>query len=365
MEDPEQEKETAGGPGGRLIEAFGGSEARCWWRRTGAASRGLQVAGETAAVSVARQAERPAAGGWKLPWDRNCYVFDTFKAGKILSFCKFTASSPLVMHNNRKTHAVILAAGIGSRLGPAATARPKCLLEVGGRSLLRHHFEALRRAGLRRVTVVAGHLAEQVMKETKCSGVVKFNHTYADTNSLYSLWLVRNWVTGPLMVINGDVLAHPQIYQNLLAAEGCALAFDSRSDCEDEEMKVRFQGGRLTEISKTMNPDVAHGENLGILKFDAQGARVLLEEADRIVSEGRLKEWAPAALDRMAERVPVRGVDTVGLPWTEIDFPEDLEMARKEVWPAICSSPVPASKEKQSLNLSGIAARFFTPKLAS
>ena len=47
--------------------------------------------------------------------------------------------------------------------------------------------------------------------------------------------------------------------------------------------------------------------------------------------------WAPAALDRVAKDVPIHGIDVRGLPWTEIDFPEDLVRAEKKVWPAIAA----------------------------
>lgn len=261
------------------------------------------------------------------------------------------------------TQAVILAAGIGSRLGPAADGRPKCLLEVGGRPLLHHHFTALKKVGVKRITVIAGHEVRQVREMVLPSVEVEVNADYDKTNSLYSLWLARHRVDGPLMVINGDVLAHPEVYRSLLEAEGSVLAFDSRADLADEEMKVRFKKGRLEEITKSMDPSAAHGENLGLLKFDAEGARALFDEADRIVSEGRLKEWAPAAVNIMARQVSVGGIDVAGLPWIEIDFPEDLEAARRGVWPAINGQPTPRAGMNPA-RLSEYASRLLIGKRA-
>ena len=233
------------------------------------------------------------------------------------------------------TQAVILAAGRGTRLGDVAQGQPKCLLEVGGRSLLRHHLSALKGAGVERVLIVAGHGAEKVMAEVRHEGVLQFNETYKHTNSLYSLWLARKWVTESLLVINGDVLASPQIYRRLVESVGNVLAYDSRSGREGEEMKVRFKAKRLHAISKEIDPRHSHGENLGILKFDSSGARVLLAEADRMVTNGRVNDWAPAAVEGAAKSIPIRGLDVSDLPWTEIDFPEDLAHARSQVWPTI------------------------------
>lgn len=232
-----------------------------------------------------------------------------------------------------RMQAVILAAGVGSRLG--CNGRPKCLMDVGGQTLIGHHLEVLGGLGVENILVVAGHGAEQVMAEVRHTGVIQFNERYSSTNSLYSLWLARKWVSGSMMVINGDVLADPRIYRRLLEAEGNVLAYDSRSGTEDEHMKVRFEASRLHAISKDMCAHRADGEHLGMLKFDADGARELLNEADRLVAEGRVNDWAPAAVQRVARRLPVAGIDVTALPWTEIDFPGDLVHARERVWPAI------------------------------
>lgn len=231
------------------------------------------------------------------------------------------------------TQAVILVAGLGSRLG--SNGRPKCLMDVGGKTLIGHHLEVLDGLGVEDILIVAGHGAEQVTAEVRRPGMIRINDRYASTNSLYSLWLTRQWVSGELLLINGDVLADPQIYRQLVLAEGNALAFDSRSGTEDEHMKVRFESRRLRAISKDMDAGSADGEHLGMLKFDAGGAAALMNEADRLVGEGRVNDWAPAAVQRVARRIAVGGIDVTDLPWTEIDFPEDLAHARSRVWPAI------------------------------
>lgn len=236
---------------------------------------------------------------------------------------------------NSDMQVVILAAGLGSRLGEATNGRPKCLLEVGGRPLIRHHQAILADLGIKNILTIVGHRADQVVAEVRDSVTTRLNDHYLTTNSLYSLWLARTWIKGSVMVINADVLADPQIYRRLLETDGNALAFDSGTGTQSEEMKVQFNADRLQSINKTMNSDHSHGENLGILKFDPHGAKLLMDAAGQIVAEGRLNEWAPAAVDAIAQEIPIRGIDIAGLPWTEIDFPEDLEHARNHVWPKI------------------------------
>jgi choline kinase len=100
-------------------------------------------------------------------------------------------------------------------------------------------------------------------------------------------------------------------------------------------MKVKVRDGLVVDMSKTMAPDEADGENLGIVKFGPKSAPHLVTILDRIVAEGGLREWAPKAFREFAQNRPLQAVGTEGLPWIEIDFPEDYRRAVRDVLPAI------------------------------
>jgi len=208
-------------------------------------------------------------------------------------------------------------------------------LEVGGKPLIRHQVDALRAVGVDTVHVVVGFHGDKVCEAVGSICRCIINARYAETNSLYSLNLALQQIRGPFMLLNSDVLAHPEIYARVAQTDGSCLAFDSSSDCEEEEMKVSFSDGRLRAISKSMPAEEAHGENVGILKYDAATAELLASEADAIIRDGAERCWAPAALHNIADRAVVRGVDIADLPWTEIDFVEDLAFARDRIWPTI------------------------------
>lgn len=231
--------------------------------------------------------------------------------------------------------AIILAAGRGSRLAAASSGNAKCMLPVGGKTLIEHQLAVLHEARVKSITIVVGYEADAVIKHLGPGYDYVVNERFAETNSLYSLWLARKPVEGSVTVMNSDVLAHPMIYHRVLAARGNVLAYDSRSGHEDEHMKVNFDGNQLRAISKAMPVADSHGENLGILRFNKRGARSLFAEATRLVESGQHNAWAPAALNRVLKDVPIHGIDVRGLPWTEIDFPEDLSRAETQVWPAI------------------------------
>jgi choline kinase len=231
--------------------------------------------------------------------------------------------------------ALILAAGCGSRLNGSSKGRPKCLVEIGGKPIIEHQLDTLHEAGIDKICVVVGYRDGDVTSTVGKSCVYVKNPKYADTNSLYSLSLARRMIKGPFVLMNCDVFADPEIYRRVMSTEGSSLAFDSSSGDEDEHMKVAFENGMLRSIAKDLPAEETHGENVGILRFDEKAAELLFEEAVRLVETGSNKSWAPLAVGMIADRVPIRGLDVAGLPWAEIDFPDDLEYARKKVWPAI------------------------------
>jgi L-glutamine-phosphate cytidylyltransferase len=236
---------------------------------------------------------------------------------------------------------IILAAGKGARLNGGNGDMPKCLVTLGGETMLARNIRMLRRAGVDEVTVVVGCAAETVRRSCGSAAGVGFveNAQFDQTNSLYSLWLARPFVTDGFVVMNCDVLVHPQLLTDLLSArheDALLIAYrDDDTSYGDEEMKVRVQRGRVVDISKAMAPADADGENLGVVKFGADGAAVLVEEMARIVGAGEVKAWAPRAFQAFAARRPLHAIGTRGFPWIEIDFPDDYRRAVEDVLPSI------------------------------
>ncbi len=235
--------------------------------------------------------------------------------------------------------AVILTAGCGGRLREVTGGRPKCLAQVGGSTLLDRQLRALRGCGLTQIAAVTGFAAVDVKRA--CGPTIDFVHNarFASTNSLYSLWLARELLTDGFVVMNCDVLFHGQLLADLVTSRyEDALLMSPASASEgysDEEMKVRIRGGCVVEISKTMAPDDADGENVGIAKFGAAGAKVLVEEMSQIVAGGALESWLPAAFERFSRRRPLHAIDHRGFPWIEIDSPQDYWRACTHIAPAL------------------------------
>lgn len=232
--------------------------------------------------------------------------------------------------------AIILAAGRGRRLGALTDERPKCLLQVGPVSLIEHQLQTLRTYGVEPVVVVVGYHAEAVEARLEGRATLIRNPRHAETNSLYSLWLAREHARPGFLLLNADVLFDPEILRRVLdSPHPDALAVERRRRLEPEEMKVELDADRIRAMSKKLDPGRAHAENVGVLKFSAEGARVLFRKMEELLAAGAEKEFCPYAFDAIAADYPLSAVPIEGLPWIEIDFAEDLQRARAEVWPAI------------------------------
>ena len=140
--------------------------------------------------------------------------------------------------------AVILAAGIASRLRPLTNHTPKCLLEIGGKSLLERAIQGLLTNNIREIVLVTGYLQEQIVSfvQKKFPEVdVKFiyNEKYATTNNIYSLWLVKNSIQGEnIILLDSDILFDPGLVTAVINSPyPDTLALNSHPLCE-EEMKV-------------------------------------------------------------------------------------------------------------------------------
>lgn len=235
--------------------------------------------------------------------------------------------------------AIILAAGRGSRLEQFNNGNPKALIKLDKAHLIDYQISMFRYFGIKDICIVIGYEGDMIRSVIGDHCHYIDNTIYADTNSLYSLWLARDWVNDDLFVINSDVLAHPNIFWHLAINPGNSLVYDSTSGTDDESMKVALTGDKLRHINKSFAViKESKGESLGILKFQASETKLLFSEAEKALSREGVDQWAPAAVQGFARRKPITCIDIAGLPWVEIDYGEDLKNATGSVWPEIQKS---------------------------
>jgi len=236
--------------------------------------------------------------------------------------------------NTVPRRAIILAAGQGKRLGTLTATMPKCLLKIDDKHIIEHQIDALSSCGVEEFVVVTGFAADKVSEAIGSRAKFIYNERYDRTNSLYSFYLARDEVGEGFVLLNGDVLFHRDMAEALLQSPYADAALvDFRDGLAEEETKVKVDGNRIIAITKDMDPTVSDGENVGMLKFTGAGVARLLATAGNLLSNGAEKSWVIAAFHELSATHPIHAVSTDSLPWTEIDFVEDLSFAREEVAP--------------------------------
>lgn len=231
--------------------------------------------------------------------------------------------------------AVILAAGMASRLRPLTDDRPKCLLRVGSKCILQRTVDSIVAAGIRQIVVVTGYRGGMIRLFLEGNYPdIDFhfieNADYQTTNNIYSLWLTKPHVAGrEFLLLDSDILFDGRIVERMLAAPGTALALNSHKLGEEEIKVITGEDGMVSEISKTCSIDKAIGESVGIEKICADYSEVLFSELDRMIEGEHLVD---IFYERAFERLIPQGhkfsvVDTSDLFSIELDTVEDFNQA--------------------------------------
>lgn len=237
--------------------------------------------------------------------------------------------------------AVIFAAGVGRRLQAVTQGQPKCLVDIGGRTLLSRHVECLSQLGVAPIVMVVGY-AQEAIREAMgvefpaCDIRWVVNEQFV-RGSITSLWAARQELDDDVILMDADVLYAPEILARLVrSSEASALLMDETVKQDSEECMVAAQGRRVVSLSKILPPHYEEtGEGVGFLKVQKRDIPPLLRSVQTCIEAGKLDMEYEDALTDFFLDVPVGYEKIGGLPWIEIDFPEDVQRATLQVLPAI------------------------------
>ena len=248
--------------------------------------------------------------------------------------------------------AIILAAGVGRRLSDYHQG-PKILLDFAGRSLLQRTLQALAAHGVRRVSITIGFEAESIkdavaviLKDEALNGLqvsFVYNLDY-ENGSLLSLYKQAEALTSgdEILLLDGDVLYDEAMIDRLLSnpLEG-VLLLDREIEPGDEPVKICFdERGVIVDFRKQpANPHAWFGESVGFFRFSSRIAAALADRCAWYAAQGLVKtEYEEAIRDLIiAEPAAFGAEDVSDLPWTEIDFIEDVIRARDVILPQLAA----------------------------
>lgn len=232
--------------------------------------------------------------------------------------------------------AVILVAGVGSRLRPITDTRPKALAPVGDETILGRAVRLLLDFGVSRLILATGYREDAVRQALAgLSSEVVYcpNPRYDSTQNSVSLALCRDAVGGrAFFKLDGDVVFDPELLGRIAAPRAeLAAGVDSSRKLDEEAMKVVARGSRIARFGKGVPLAESHGESIGIERISGGASAKLFNALDQRIARGETQLYYEDVYSQMIEAGELEAelADVSGLRWTEVDTFEDLEAARR------------------------------------
>jgi choline kinase len=234
---------------------------------------------------------------------------------------------------NRVKTALLLAAGTGSRLRPLTLDLPKCLADVSGISILGRLLKNLRASGIRRLVVVTGHLDRCVRDYLALHAgdiQVEFvsNPIFATTNNIYSLWLAREVIQEPFLLIESDLVLEDAMLQSMLTPNKIAVS-PMRTWMNGTTVELNGLNGVLTFNLAKPSSNTRQYKTVNIYSLGLQSWRAAVDRLSQYVAESRVGVYYENVFADMVEKNALK-FDAVVFDedrWCEIDTLGDLTKA--------------------------------------
>lgn len=239
-------------------------------------------------------------------------------------------------YNERVTTALLLAAGTGSRLHPLTKDMPKCLTMVNGVPILDRLVACLNQQGFKRLIVVTGHRQNRIREflGNRAGNMTIdyiFSPLYEVTNNIYSLWMAREIINEPFLLVESDLVFHASLLDDMLYPDRIAVA----------RMQPWMNGSTVTvnqfnqvdafQKSAAGSADKTRYKTINIYSLSLSSWSGIAERLDQYISTGRVNDYYEAVFAEMvADRcLSLQAVYSDSMPWYEIDTIADLTKAEK------------------------------------
>jgi choline kinase len=235
--------------------------------------------------------------------------------------------------------AVILAAGMGTRLRGELTDRPKGFLSLGTEPIIDESIDRLLAAGISHVLIVTGHCREfyDALAQRRAEVATVHNPRFADSGSMYSLFCAREQLAGDYLLLESDLIYEPRALDVLLASPGADAILLSGPTGAGDEVYVSAPAGRLLGMSKDPRQldGPVTGELVGITRVSLTLSDLMMAIAADAFRESLRFDYETDCLVAAGRSRPIACPLVDDLCWAEIDDPAHLERARSSVYPEI------------------------------
>jgi len=237
--------------------------------------------------------------------------------------------------------AIVLAAGLGTRLNQLTDGIPKCLVEINGRSILENALTNLEKNGIEETVIVVGYLKNEIINRVGSRfGQMKItyieNMAYDKTNNIYSLWRAKNYLQEPIILIEGDIFFEEQILKELLSVkyDACMVVGHFKEGLDGLVVSLdndNFVTGMFFKEDQKDNFNYSDKyKTVNMYKFSKEFLERIMKYLDEFVAKGELHHFYEITIKKLLEEEELRLFAYVvnELKWYEIDDETDFKKAQ-------------------------------------
>ena len=236
-----------------------------------------------------------------------------------------------------KYKAVVLTAGIGSRISNITKSIPKSMIKINNKYIFEYILEHLYKAKINEVIFVVGYKSNILIPKlkNKCSELgmklkIVVSKKYKTTNTMYSLWLARKHLYSDFIFLHGDLIfSFKMLNEFLKFSHKNSILVDPRKPRDwDDAMKIISNNNLLKYMSKTITLDEMDGVAIGMYKFNKKGGRILFDIIGRLLKHKNTSAWVSEALNIMSKYIKIN-IKLFRALWADVDNLVDLKSAKK------------------------------------
>ncbi|MFI8710609.1 NTP transferase domain-containing protein [Brevibacillus brevis] len=222
--------------------------------------------------------------------------------------------------------ALLMAAGLGSRINEQIDGIPKCTVDIGNRTLIENTITELRRNGIEEIAMVVGYQANLIFKLLRDEPICFYRNPFYDrTNSIVSLWFARDFLQGSdCLLLNADVYFESKVLEVVLQETTCPVMFADPVRRYEGDYKFGYENGLLLRHGKGLSLEETTGEYVGIAKLQESFLPIFLRRLQRLIQEKQYDLWWENVLySFLGEKNVYVAQIPPGLFWAEVDTWED------------------------------------------
>ena len=227
--------------------------------------------------------------------------------------------------------AIILAAGMGTRISKYIDEKPKSMVDIGGITLLQYTIEMLSKRGINNITICVGYKADYI-KSVIDNKSVKFiyNPFFDITNGIASMWFARNeLIDEDTIIMSGDLYIEEEILDDLIPIKSSPVLLADSTRIVEADYRFHFENGILMRHGKDLSINETTGENLGIAKLSADFVPEYRNHMIEMINQQKHSVWWESVMYDMLPDTKIYIHDVAGKYWAEVDQIEDYRRILK------------------------------------